>query len=82
MADNDDRRTPNGCSCFHGRCFDKLELQADPSQVYAWFHDGSEYLFMGLDPAEAILWVSLFDQGCYFNKYIWPGDYVKVKGPG
>ena len=82
MRGEDEERTPNGCSYFHGRCFDRLELEADGTSVYAYFHDGSEYRFTNLDPVEAIYWVNQFDAGCYFNHEIKPGDYTRIKGPG
>lgn len=77
----DENRTPCGCSFVNGRCFDRLELQNNDTEVYAYFHDGSEYIYHNLDPNEAILWVNLFDAGCYFNMEIWPGNFTKVRGP-
>lgn len=73
--------TPNGCSRFNGRCFDRLEWEAERQTVYAYFRDGSEYRFSGIDESEAILWINLLDSGCYFNAYIRPGDYVRLRGP-
>ena len=77
----DEARTPNGCSYFNGRCFERLELEDGNTSVYAYFHDGSEYRFTGLTEVEAIFWVNQFDAGCYFNKEIRPGNYVRLRPP-
>jgi hypothetical protein len=82
MAERDEPRTPNGCSYFNGRCFDRLEIEADGRTVYAYFRDGSEYVFTGLSEVEAVTWLAMYDAGCYFNKEIRPGEFTRIKGPG
>ena len=73
--------TPNGCRFDNGRCFDRLELEPGEESIYAYFRDGSEYRFVNLEPVVAILWISQFDAGCFFNHHIRPGDFEKLKGP-
>ena len=73
--------TPNGCRLDNGRCFDRLEWDAATLSVYAYFHDGSEYEYFGLSEEEALLWLSQVDPGCFFNKLIWPGSYIRRKKP-
>lgn len=78
---NELQETPNGCRIDNGRCFSNLELDEKTGVVHATFRDGSEYDYFGLSNDEARLWLSQLDPGCFFNKMIWPGQYVRTRAP-
>ncbi len=73
--------TPNGCKIDNGRCFDRLEWIDTTQTIYAYFRDGSEYEYFGLDEADARDWLAQLDPGCWFNKQIWPGTYIRRRPP-
>ena len=73
--------TPNGCRIDNGRCFDRLEWEPETQSVAAYFHDGSEYRYFGLDADQVADWLGQLDPGCWFNHRLWPGTYIRTKPP-
>lgn len=76
-----DETTPNGCRLDNGRAIDKVDVETDTQTAYVYFHDGSEYRYFGLDWVTLYAWAGQIDPGCYFNKFIAPGDFERIKGP-
>lgn len=73
--------TPGGCKIDNGRCFDRLEWEEATQSVYAYFRDGSQYRYFGIPKQEALDWMGRIDPGCWFNKELWPGQYVRLRPP-
>ena len=80
MADNKEF-TPLGCRIDNGRCFSSLEWNAQTLVITATFRDGSVYEFYGFDDFGANAWLDRVDPGCYFNDFIFPGNYKRIRPP-
>ncbi len=73
--------TPHGCDWDNGRAIDRVEVDVPTQAALVFFHDGSQYRFDGLDWNTLYAWAGSGDPGCYFNRFIAPGNYTKIAGP-